>query len=163
MRTAMKSLVVGVVALTSLSAHAYEAQLATLNVRAFFHSGNLRSLRLVDGNVLRTTSILGSRFSWTVSAESNHTPSEVQRIQVQLRGQKSAGRTVTLSLFNYQTNAWERHSSISLPSASSGLSDVYILSNARRFVSNTGTIQVRYEASGFCNMVTDRLMIAVNP
>ena len=163
MSASMKSLIVGAVALASLSAHAYEAQLASLNIRAFFHSGNLRSLRLVDGNVLRTGSILGSRFTWTVSAESNHLPSEVQRIQVQLRGQKSASGTVMLSLFNYRSNTWETYGAITLPSARSGLSDVYILTNASRFVGNTGTIQVRYSASGFCTLTTDRLMIAVNP
>lgn len=163
MRTAMKSLIGGAIALTSLSANAYEAQLATLNVRSLFHAGNLRSLRLVDGNVLRTASTFGNRFTWTVSAESNHTPFEVQRIQVQLRGQKSAAGTITLSLFNYETNAWEAYGAISLPSARSGLSNIHIASNARRFVGPIGTIQVRYSASGFCTMTTDRLMIAVNP
>lgn len=163
MRAAMKSLIVGAIALTSLSANAYEAQLATLNVRSLFHSGNLRSLRLVDGNVLRVASTFGNRFTWTVSAESNHTPFEVQRIQVQLRGQKSSSGTVMLSLFNYQTQAWEAYGAISLPSARSGLSDVHIASNARRFVSPIGAIQVRYSASNFCTLTTDRLLIAVNP
>ena len=159
----MKSLIVGAIGLVSLSANAYEAQLATLNIRSLFHSGNLRSLRLVDGNVLRVASTFGNRFTWTVSAESNHTPFEVQRIQVQLRGQKSAAGTVMLSLFNYVTNAWETHGAISLPSARSGLSDIHIASNAKRFVSPIGTIQVRYSASGFCTLTTDRLLIAVNP
>jgi len=68
-----------------------------------------------------------------------------------------------LSLFNYETNAWETYGAISLPSARSGLSDVHIASNAKRFVSPLGTIQVRYSANNFCILTTDRLLIAVNP